>query len=248
MKRIVVALALLMIVVSAASAKAAALPSNLQINLNGAGSSQSLSIPVQIVIYLTVLTFIPALLISLTSFTRIVIVFHFLRQALGTNETPSNQILIGLTLFLTLFVMAPVGEKINHDALQPLMDGNISQGEAFTRAIVPMRGFMFRYTREKDLALFESIAKQPAPGKQDDIPTTVLIPAFMISELKTAFQIGFVVFLPFLIIDMVVATVLLSMGMLQLPPVMVSMPFKILLFIMVDGWNLVVGSLAKSFF
>lgn len=248
MKRTVIALALLMIFVSAAPARAAAPASNLQINLNGQGGSQSLSIPVQIVIYLTLLTFIPALLISLTSFTRIVIVFHFLRQAMGTNETPSNQIVIGLTLFLTLFVMAPVGEKIHHDALQPLMDGTISQGEAFDRAIVPMRGFMFRYTREKDLALFESIAKQPAPAKQDDIPTTVLIPAFMISELKTAFQIGFVVFLPFLVIDMVVATVLLSMGMLQLPPVMVSMPFKILLFIMVDGWNLVVGSLVKSFF
>ena len=224
------------------------IPDNVSINLNGSGNQQSLSIPVQIVLFLTLLSFIPAILISVTSFTRIVIVFHFLRQALGTNETPSNQIVIGLTLFLTMFVMSPVGEQINRQALQPMMAGTISQSEAITSAIQPLRGFMIKYTREKDLALFLSIAKQPRPSKADDIPTTVMIPAFMISELKTAFQIGFVLFLPFLVIDMVVATVLLSMGMLQLPPVMVSMPFKILLFIMVDGWNLVVGSLVKSFY
>ena len=204
--------------------------------------------PIQILLFLTVLSFIPAVLISLTSFTRIVIVFHFLRQALGTNEAPSNQILLGLTLFLTLFIMAPVGEQINRDAIQPMMEGRISQTEALSTAIIPLRGFMMKYTREKDLALFLSIAKQPRPRNAEEIPTTVMIPAFMISELKTSFQIGFVLFLPFLVIDMVVATVLLSMGMMQLPPVMVSIPFKILLFIMVDGWNLVVGSLVKSFY
>jgi len=249
-RRFVAVFALAILIISAAPIKAAAatLPDDVKINLNGTGGPQSLSVPVQILIFLTLLSFIPALLISLTSFTRIVVVFHFLRQALGTNETPSNQIVIGLTLFLTLFVMSPVAEQIHHEALQPFMDGNITQGDAFAKAVVPVRNFMFKYTREKDLALFLSIAKRPAPSKPDDIPTTVVIPAFMISELKTAFQIGFVVFLPFLVIDMVVATVLLSMGMLQLPPVMVSMPFKILLFIMVDGWNLIVGSLVKSFY
>ena len=224
-------------------------PGDLRLDLNGgAGGQQVFSVPIQILLFLTVLSFIPAILISVTSFTRIVIVFHFLRQALGTNETPSNQIVIGLTLFLTFFIMAPVAEEINKNALQPMMAGSITQSEALTTAIKPLRGFMVKYTREKDLALFLSIAKQPRPKTTDDIPTTVMIPAFMISELKTAFQIGFVLFLPFLIIDMVVATVLLSMGMMQLPPVMVSIPFKILLFIMVDGWNLVVGSLVKSFY
>ena len=225
------------------------LPGDLRLDLNGGGGGQqTLSVPIQILLFLTVLSFIPAILISVTSFTRIVIVFHFLRHALGTNETPSNQIVIGLTLFLTFFIMAPVAEDINKNALQPMMAGSITQAEALATAIKPLRGFMVKYTREKDLALFLSIAKQPRPKTNDDIPTTVMIPAFMISELKTAFQIGFVLFLPFLIIDMVVATVLLSMGMMQLPPVMVSIPFKILLFIMVDGWNLVVGSLVKSFY
>jgi flagellar biosynthetic protein FliP len=219
----------------------------VRLDVRGSGGQQTYSAPIQILLFLTVLSFIPAIVISLTSFTRIIIVFHFLRQALGTTETPSNQIMIGLTLFLTLFIMAPVGEQINKDALQPMMAGKISQTEALTSAVKPLRGFMLKYTREKDLALFLSIAKRDRPKTVEDIPTTVMIPAFMISELKTAFQIGFVLFLPFLVIDMVVATVLLSLGMMQLPPVMVSIPFKILLFIMVDGWNLVVGSLVKSF-
>ncbi|MFN8009166.1 MAG: flagellar type III secretion system pore protein FliP [Terriglobia bacterium] len=224
------------------------MPGSINIDLHGANGTQSFSIPVQIVILLTLLSFIPALLISITSFTRIVVVFHFLRQALGTTETPSNQIVLGLTLFLTFFIMSPVAEQINQKAFQPLVSGKISQGDAFEQAIGPVRGFMLKYTREKDLALFLSLAKQPRPKSAEEIPTTVVIPAFMISELKTAFQIGFVLFLPFLVIDMVVATVLLSMGMMQLTPVMVSMPFKILLFIMVDGWNLIVGSLVKSYY
>ncbi|HEX4998888.1 MAG TPA: flagellar type III secretion system pore protein FliP [Terriglobia bacterium] len=233
---------------SAAAQQASPLGGNIRLDVKGGGGDQSYSMPIQVLLFLTVMTFIPAVLISLTSFTRIIIVFHFLRQALGTNETPSNQIIIGLTLFLTLFIMTPVGEQINRDALGPMMDGKISQTEALGRAVTPLRGFMMKYTREKDLALFLAIAKRPRPRVADDVPTTVLIPAFMISELKTSFQIGFVLFLPFLVIDMVVATVLLSMGMMQLPPVMVSIPFKILLFIMVDGWNLVVGSLVKSFY
>jgi flagellar biosynthesis protein FliP len=225
-----------------------ALQGDLRLDVSGGDARQTYSVPIQILLFLTVLSFIPAILISLTSFTRIIIVFHFLRQALGTSETPSNQIILGLTLFLTMFIMAPVGQQINKDALQPMMAGKISQTEALTTAIKPLRGFMMKYTREKDLALFLSIARKERPKTPDDIPTTVMIPAFMISELKTSFQIGFVLFLPFLVIDMVVATVLLSMGMMQLPPVMVSIPFKILLFVMVDGWNLVVGSLVKSFY
>jgi flagellar biosynthetic protein FliP len=221
---------------------------DFRIDMNGPGGQQSFSVPIQILLFLTVLSFIPAMLISLTSFTRILIVFHFLRHALGTSEAPSNQIVIGLTLFLTFFIMSPVAEQINKDALQPMLAGSLSQSQALEKAAKPLRGFMARYTREKDLALFLSIAKRPKPNNVDEIPTTVMIPAFMISELKTAFQIGFVLFLPFLVIDMVVSTVLLSMGMMQLPPVMVSIPFKILLFIMVDGWNLVVGSLVKSFY
>ena len=246
----IIASLLLMLSVVALSAAPATvgLPKSININLDSPGGRQNISIPVQIVLFLTLLSFIPALLISVTSFTRIVIVFHFLRQALGTTEAPSNQIVIGLTLFLTFFIMSPIGEQINREALQPMASGNISQTEALDRAIVPLRNFMMKYIREKDLALFLSIAKTPRPRNASDIPTTVLIPAFMISELKTAFQVGFVLFLPFLLIDMVVATVLLSMGMMQLPPVMVSMPFKILLFIMVDGWNLVVGSLVRSFY
>jgi flagellar biosynthetic protein FliP len=252
MRRLISLVFILMIMTAAVPLQAAppsiGIPGSLNINLNGSNGSQSLSIPVQIVLFLTLLSFLPALLVSITSFTRIVVVFHFLRQALGTTETPSNQIVIGLTLFLTFFIMSPVAEQINQMALQPLMSGKISQGDAFDKAVGPVRGFMIKYTREKDLALFLSLAKKPRPKTPDEIPTTVIIPAFMISELKTAFQIGFVLFLPFLVIDMVVATVLLSMGMMQLPPVMVSMPFKILLFIMVDGWNLIVGSLVKSFY
>jgi flagellar biosynthetic protein FliP len=239
---------LLLLVLGSPAWAAPPIPGNIHIDLDGSNGRQSYSIPVQILLFLTLLTFLPAIVLSITSFTRIAIVFHFLRQAMGTAETPSNQIILGLTLFLTFFIMSPILEQINDDALQPMMAGALTQSQAFEAAVKPLRGFMMKYTREKDLALFLSIANKPRPRNADDIPTSVMIPAFMISELKTAFQIGFVLFLPFLVIDMVVATVLLSMGMLQLPPVMVSMPFKILLFIMVDGWNLIVGSLVKSFY
>jgi flagellar biosynthetic protein FliP len=251
MSRLIPVLAITIIFAFAAPLFAASplqVPGSININLEGNHGRQSYSIPIQILLFLTLLTFLPAIIMSVTSFTRIVIVFHFLRQALGTAETPSNQIIIGLTLFLTFFIMSPVVEQVNQDALQPIMAGSIDQGQAWDAAVKPLRAFMMRFTREKDLALFMNITKRPRPRNADDIPTSVMVPAFMISELKTAFQIGFVLFLPFLIIDMVVATVLLSMGMMQLPPVMVSMPFKILLFIMVDGWNLIVGSLVKSFY
>jgi flagellar biosynthetic protein FliP len=215
----------------------------IPVDLAKAGSG---SLPLQIVVLLTLLSFIPAILISMTCFTRLIVVFHFLRQALGTQETPNNQVLIGLALFLTLFVMSPSLARINTEALQPMMSGQISQGEAITKALVPLRAYMLKQTRERDLALFIRLSGSARPRNADEVPTTALIPAYMISELKTAFQIGFVLFIPFLVIDMAVSSVLLSMGMMQLPPVIVSMPLKLLLFVMVDGWYLIVGSLVKS--
>jgi flagellar biosynthetic protein FliP len=196
---------------------------------------------------LTIITLAPAILILMTSFTRLTVVFSFLRQAVGTQQTPSNQIIAGLALFLTFFIMMPVWQNINNNALQPYMQEEISQEAALKAAINPIRKFMFRQTREKDLSLFINMAKMNKPKNKDDIPTSVLIPAFVISELKTAFIIGFVLYVPFLVIDMVVASVLLSMGMMMLPPIMVSLPFKLMLFVLVDGWNLIVGSMVKSF-
>jgi flagellar biosynthetic protein FliP len=205
------------------------------------------TVTLQIFLLMTVLSLVPAILIMVTSFSRIVIVLSLLRRALGTNTLPSNQIVIGLALFLTIFIMAPVWQKINADALQPYLDKKISNQQAFDSAVAPLREFMFKQTREKDLALFVDIAKLKRPENTDDIPTTVLIPSFIISEIKTAFEIGLLLYVPFLIIDMVVAAVLLSMGMMMLPPIMVSLPFKLLLFVVADGWYLLVGSLVKSF-
>ena len=213
------------------------------VDLNKVVASSS---PLQIVVLLTLLSFIPAILISMTCFTRLIVVFHFLRQALGTQEAPNNQILLGLALFITLFVMSPTLKEVYDGAYKPMSDGEISQSEALEKGLVPLRAYMIKHTREKDLALFLSLSKSARPNTADDVPTTALIPAYMISELKTAFQIGFVLFLPFLVIDLAVSSVLLSMGMMQLPPVIVSMPLKILLFVMVDGWHLIIGSLIKS--
>ncbi len=211
------------------------------------GQGQSWSVPLQILAILTVLTFLPAMLISMTSFTRIIIVAHFLRQALGTQGAPSNQILIGLTLFLTLFIMGPTLDQVYKVAVDPYQQGNVSFPQAFEAAQEPLRGFMLKNVRETDLALFVKIAKLPQPKNSDELPLRVIIPAFMISELKTAFQIGFILFLPFLVIDMVISSILLSIGMLQLPPIVISTPFKLLLFVLVDGWSLVVGSMVRSF-
>jgi flagellar biosynthetic protein FliP len=211
------------------------------------GDPGDVSILLQIVFLLTILTLAPAILILMTSFTRLAVVFSFLRQAVGTQQTPSNQIIAGLALFLTFFIMMPIWQKINNNALQPYLHEEISQEVALKEAINPIRNFMLKQTREKDLGLFIKMAKINKPKNEDDIPTTILIPAFVISELKTAFIIGFVLFVPFLIIDMVVASVLLSMGMMMLPPIMVSLPFKLMLFVLVDGWNIIVGSLVKSF-
>ncbi len=222
--------------------------SGVEIRIGGGADKGGLTTPLQILVLLTILSVVPAILVSVTSFTRLIIVTHFLRQAIGTQTMPPNQVLIGLSLFLTYFIMQPVGERINQEALQPMMQGKITEMQALDQACVPLRQFMLRYTREKDLALFLNIARQPKPRDLRDIPMRVVIPSFMISELKTAFQIGFVLFIPFLVIDMVVASILLSLGMMQLPPVVISTPFKILLFVMVDGWNLVIGSLVKSFY
>ena len=225
-------------------AAAQSAPSDLKLAVEGIGS---VSAPLQIVIVLTLLSFLPAALVIMTSFTRIVIVFHFLRQALGTQEVPPNQVMIGLTLFLTMFVMTPVADKINDVAVQPAIAGKVSVGDAVLLAAPPLRDFMLKQTRQTDLALFVELSKTPRPEKADDLPMRVVIPAYAISELKTGFQMGFFVFVPFLLIDLVVSTTLLSMGMLQLPPAMISLPFKLLLFVMVDGWNLIVSSLVRSF-
>ncbi len=219
-------------------------PSQLDVQVDGIGT---VSAPLQVVVFLTLLTFIPAALVIMTSFTRIAIVFHFLRQALGTQETPSNQMLVGLTLFLTAFIMAPVGERVHALAIAPAMEGQISVTQALEQGAPPLREFMLRQTRESDLALFVELGRVPRPQSPDDLPMRVVIPAFAISEMKTGFQMGFFLFVPFLLIDLIVSTTLLSMGMLQLPPAMISLPFKILLFVMIDGWNLVVGSLVRSF-
>ncbi len=205
------------------------------------------TVVLQIFLLMTVLSLAPAILIMVTSFTRIVIVLSLLRRALGTMQLPSNQIVIGLALFLTVFIMAPVWTQINAEALQPYLERKITHEQAFESAARPLRAFMLKQTREKDLALFVEIAKAPRPHTPAEIPTSVLVPAFIISEVKTAFEIGLLLYVPFLIIDMVVAAVLLSMGMMMLPPIMVSLPFKLLLFVLADGWYLLIGSLVKSF-
>jgi flagellar biosynthetic protein FliP len=220
------------------------MPNSLDIKLDGIGA---VSAPLQIALLLTLISFLPAILVTMTSFTRIAIVFHFLRQALGTQELPSNQILIGLALFLTMFIMAPVGAQINELAVQPAMAGKVTMSDALSRGAPPLRTFMLRQTRETDLALFMEMGHVAKPKTKDELPMTVVIPAYVISELKTGFQMGFFLFVPFVLIDLVVSTTLLSMGMLQLPPAMVSLPFKVLLFVMIDGWNLVVGSIVRSF-
>ncbi|MCW3023021.1 MAG: fliP [Conexibacter sp.] len=211
------------------------------------GLSTDGSNAVQLLILVGAVTLIPALLFCVTGFTRILVVLGFIRTGLGTPTAPPNQVLVGIALFLTLFVMAPTFTKVKTDAIDPLAKNQISQAEAFKRGQLPLREFMFRQTRTKDLALFVKLSKLKRPQTRADVPTYVLIPAFIISELKTAFQIGFLIFLPFLVIDLVVSSTLMSMGMMMLPPVFISLPFKILLFVLVDGWDLVTQSLVESF-
>ncbi len=205
------------------------------------------SVPWNIVVLLTVLTLLPAIVLSMTPFVRLLVVFHFLRQALGTQTTPSNQTLIGLSLILTCFLMQPVGAAIHDAAIVPYQAGQTDAMGAVERASGPVRQFMLKYSREKDLALFLELAKEPKPERPEDLPMRVVMPAYLISELKAGFQIGAALYLPFLVVDMAVAAITTSVGMLQLPPVVISTPLKILLFVMVDGWNLLVGSLMKSF-
>jgi len=219
----------------------------VSVGLGKASKPGDVATVIQIFFLITILSLAPALLIMTTSFTRIVVVLSFLRGAIGTQQSPSNQIVIGLALFITFFVMSPVWQQVNTQAFRPYKAGEISQEQAMDRAVAPMRKFMLSQVREKDLALFLSLSKMPRPRNADEIPTLTIIPAFMISELQTAFQIGFLIYIPFLVVDMVVASVLMSMGMMMLPPVMISLPFKILLFILVDGWALVIGSIVKSF-
>lgn len=229
------------------AAPALTLP-NINLSMSGGTTEpERVSTLIQLVILLTILSLAPAILLMVTSFTRIVIVFSLLRHALGTQTMPPNQIIIGLSLFLTFFIMAPVFNRVNNEALKPYYEEQISGEIAFEKAAAPVKAFMLKQVREKDLALFVKIAQEKKPAKPEDVSLTTLIPAFAISELKTAFQIGFMIYLPFLVLDMVVASVLLSMGMMMLPPIMVSLPFKLLLFVLVDGWYLIVGSLVQSF-
>jgi flagellar biosynthesis protein FliP len=234
-------------IADATAAEALSFP-NISLSIgSGKGSSDKVSVALQLLFILTVISLAPAILLMLTCFTRIVVVLSLLRHALGTQQMPPNQIIIGLALFLTMFIMMPVWQQVNSEALTPYYDEQISGEEAMSLASAPIKSFMLRQTREKDLALFVKIAKEKRPEKADDLALAVVVPAFVISELKTAFQIGFLLYLPFFIIDMVVSSILLSMGMMMLPPIMMSLPFKILLFVLVDGWYLIVGSLVQSF-
>jgi len=222
-------------------------PVKVSVSAEGAASPKETADTIKILLFFTVLSLLPALMLTMTSFTRIIIVLSFVRRALSLQGLPPNQLLIGIALFMTMFVMAPVFNGINEKAIEPYLNEEIGQKEAFDAALGCLRSFMMKQTREKDLALFVNMAGLEQPKLPDDVPTYVLIPSFVTSELKTAFQMGFVIFLPFLVIDMVVASVLTSMGMFMLPPVIISVPFKILLFVLVDGWGLVIRSLAAGF-
>ena len=238
-------LALLLLAPLAALAQSGGLPAFS--STPGPGGSQTYTLSIQTLLTLTALTFIPAALLMMTSFTRIVIVLSLLRHALGTQTSPPNQVIVGLSLFLTFFIMSPVFEKVYDDAYRPLSENRITFQQAIDRGAEPLRAFMLKQTRESDLGLFARLANAPKLSSAKDVPMRVLIPAFVTSELKTAFQIGFIIFIPFLIIDMVVASVLMSMGMMMMSPIMVSLPFKLMLFVLVDGWHLMMGSLVMSF-
>jgi flagellar biosynthetic protein FliP len=219
----------------------------ISLQVSGLDATEPWTFGLRILFMLTILTLAPALLMLVTSFTRVVIVLGLLRQALGTMHAPPNQVMIGLALFLTLFIMMPVWEKVRTEALNPFLDNQVTQEVAMQRAIDPIREFMLKQVREKDLGLFMSMGKIPDPQTAKDVPIHVLVPAFVTSELRTAFQIGFLIYVPFLVIDMIVASTLMSMGMMMLPPIMISLPFKLVLFVLADGWFLVVGSLMNSF-
>jgi flagellar biosynthetic protein FliP len=217
------------------------------INIGTSENPKDVSVTLQILLLMTVLSLAPSLLIMTTSYLRIIIVFHFLKSALGTQSMPPSQLLAGIALFITFFVMAPTWSKVNDVALKPLMDGKIKLEEAYDKGIEPIRDFMFRNVRDEDLALFINLANLKRPENRNDLPTYIVIPAFALSELRAGFIIGFFLFIPFLMIDMIVSSILMSMGMMMIPPMLISLPFKILLFVLVDGWNLIVGSVVRSF-
>jgi flagellar biosynthetic protein FliP len=244
MKRTFQILALIAVV--AVPVSTVALP-NIEISIGSTEEPDKLVTGLKILGLLTILTIAPAILLTMTSFTRILIVFSFLRQAVGTQQVPPNQVMVGLALFLTMFIMAPVGARINEEAVIPYREGKLDDGQALEAAVQPLRQFMMNFTREKDLMLFYEISKQPLPKNVDEIGMKLLIPAFIISELKTAFEMGFMLFIPFIVLDISIASMLMSMGMVMLPPAMISLPLKLMLFVLVDGWNLVVGSIVRSF-
>ena len=228
-------------------ADAAPLIPSVNVEIGTSENPQEISSTLQVIALLTIVTIVPGILIMTTSFVRIVVVIGFLRNALATQNVPPNQVVLGLAMFMTFYIMAPYWSQANEQGIQPYLAGEISQEEAIEKTIEPIREFMFRQTRESDLALFVNLSDAERPESQEEVSTFVLIPAFMISELKTGFQIGFMIYVPFIVIDMIVATTLMSMGMMMLPPVMISMPFKILLFVMIDGWHLLINSLIVSF-
>ncbi len=246
LKRAAIPISLILFFLFPAMASSIGLPT-VTLGIEEADSPQQVSNALQVLFVLTIFSVAPAILLMTTCFTRIVIVLGFVRQAMGTQNMPPTQIILGLSLFLSFFIMSPTLNTINEEALQPYMNEQIDQAQALEKAISPMREFMFSQVRESELALLTEITLKEEPESQDEVPTMTLIPAFMLSELKRAFQMGFMIYIPFLVIDMIVASILMSMGMMMLPPVIISMPFKLLLFVLVDGWSLVVGSLIKSF-
>jgi len=248
MKRWLVIVLLMLVVVGVVDAQDKALPlPKLSVDVGKATKPEDVSVTLQILFLMTILSLAPAILILTTAFTRIVVVLHFLRQALSLQQVPPSQVIIGLAMFLTFFVMAPTWSRVNQEAIQPYMNNTITLQQAYDRGVVPIREFMLRQTREEDLALFVRLASVDKPQSREDVPLHALIPAYAISELRIGFQIGFLLFIPFLVIDMVISSILLSMGMMMLPPVLISLPFKVLLFVLVDGWHLVVRSLLESF-
>ncbi|MEG8945588.1 flagellar type III secretion system pore protein FliP [Rosettibacter firmus] len=219
----------------------------INLDVGTATKGEDVSVTLQILLLMTILSLAPSIIIMTTSYLRIIIVFHFLKSAMGTQQMPPSQLLAGIALFITFFIMAPTWSKVNDIALQPLMDNKITVKEAYDKGIEPIREFMFRNTRDEDLELFVSLSQMPRPKNRSELPTYILIPSFVLSELRAGFIIGFFLFVPFLMIDMIVSSILMSMGMMMMPPMMISLPFKILLFILVDGWNLIIGSLVRSF-
>jgi flagellar biosynthesis protein FliP len=243
---LVVVLMLCMTAIGYAQQKPIAIP-KISLEVGKSSNPQDVAVTLQILFLMTILSLAPALFILTTAFTRIIVVFYFLKQAMGTPQMPPAQVLVGLAMFLTFFVMAPTWNKVYDTALQPYLNNKMTMNDAYDRGIQPVREFMFKHTREEDLSLFVKMSEAPKPATRAELPTYVLVPAFAISELRAGFQIGFLIFVPFIIVDMVVASVLMSMGMMMLPPTTISLPFKILLFILVDGWHLIIGSLLASY-